>query len=66
MKGSPSKDFPKADTRHSGMCNAEIVKPVLTMQVMATLKWFSDQNGYGFINSNDTTEDVFVPMHLLP
>lgn len=35
-------------------------KKVITRKVLGTVKWLSVRNGYGFINRNDSKEDVFV------
>ncbi|CAN8008532.1 unnamed protein product, partial [Ixodes pacificus] len=35
-------------------------KPVLAERVLGTVQWFNVKDGYGFINHNDTREDIFV------
>lgn len=35
-------------------------KKIIAMKVMGTEKWFSVRNGYGFLNRNDTKEDVLT------
>ncbi|XP_055478947.1 interferon-inducible GTPase 1-like [Psammomys obesus] len=35
-------------------------KKVIERKVLGTVKWFNVRDGYGFINRNDTKEDVFL------
>merc|ERR1712154_605108 len=46
----------------NGSIAAENEKPkqVIATKVRGTVKWFNVKSGYGFINRNDTKEDVFV------
>ncbi|XP_063914212.1 Y-box factor homolog isoform X2 [Zophobas morio] len=46
----PAAEPPKANKQ----------KEVIASKVTGTVKWFNVKSGYGFINRNDTKEDVFV------
>ena len=32
----------------------------MTARVSGTVKWFNNSRGYGFINAQDNSEDIFV------
>merc|ERR1712113_424921 len=46
--------------QEAGDVKQEEPKQVIATKVSGTVKWFNVKSGYGFINRNDTKEDVFV------
>merc|ERR1712077_35449 len=51
----------KSDSGSDAKADAkEEPKQVIAKKVTGTVKWFNVKSGYGFINRNDTKEDVFV------
>nr|XP_034348971.1 Y-box-binding protein 3-like [Arvicanthis niloticus]XP_034348972.1 Y-box-binding protein 3-like [Arvicanthis niloticus]XP_034348973.1 Y-box-binding protein 3-like [Arvicanthis niloticus] len=62
LMGSPGRDAAPgpAPASSAPVGSEDSEKKVLATKVLGTVKWFNIRNGYGFINRNDTKEDVFI------
>ncbi|XP_078527308.1 Y-box-binding protein 2 isoform X1 [Lissotriton helveticus] len=59
-RGPPEPTQAEPAAQKPAAVRGQADKRVLATQVQGTVKWFNVRNGYGFINRNDTKEDVFV------
>merc|ERR1711988_862722 len=50
---------PQPAQQEAGYLKQEKPKQVIATKVSGTVKWFNVKSGYGFINRNDTKEEVF-------
>ena len=62
--GPATEDVVKTNGEKSGSEDGSVKneepKEIIATKVTGTVKWFNVKSGYGFINRNDTKEDVFV------